>query len=717
MFVVDSGNGVQVLWRLKQPIPLPDLVMVTNADGKTRPALSPEAQTIVNDVEARAKTAMEKLGSIAGTQNIDRILRLPGTLNLPTKAKLKKGRRPCQSSLLADNELAVSGLEDFPTVSDDTKAGSSSGTTGSADTGNAGNGKAGTGNAGAGSGAGTGSTASGNASTGNSTIDWAVVEQHKDWLKGASDLPPDFSAKGKTIVAHSGNLKDLNFDLQHAGVAPAKPYQSWSDVSFALAGIFKFDGRYSNDQIAAALLCDLECNQHIQRQADKQRTIERLILRSHAPPPGKVRTAGSPDWRERKQNLAPLPSMHNARLAIVRLGIECSYDTFHNKMLFGYKDDSVQHAVEHVVGEVTDNGTIALRQLMSDTFGLDFTEKHTRDAVISLALEHCFDPVVDMLAQAEADWDGVKRLDRMAAEYLNCEDTQLNAAFIRKMMIAAVARARNPGCKFDTIVVLEADEGLNKSTAWRVLAGDENFSDESIIGSKNSREVQEQLGEIWVHENAELAGMKKAEVETVKAYASRQIDIARPAWGHFVKKQKRHSIEVGTTNSDQYLQSQTGNRRFWPLRVLKSIDIDKLRHDRLQLWGEAAHHQSQGESLVLDERLWGEAGKQQEARRIRDPWEDVLRDMPEVAEKSYFKDGFWREKEVRIIHRDDIAKEDRVAAPDILEYFLKVPPGSQTTAHTMRLSTVMKKLGWERHDNGNLVVGGKRVKGYFRRWS
>jgi hypothetical protein len=386
------------------------------------------------------------------------------------------------------------------------------------------------------------------------SIDWTAVEQHIGWLKSVADLPPvSFSAKGRAIIGHSGNLNDLNFDLDQAGLLPkdnatgeSKPYQSWSDVSFALAAIFKRDGRYSNEQIAAALMADLDCNQHVQHQANKRRTIERLILRSHAPPPGKVRTAGSPNWREQKKDGSPRPSMHNARLAITALGIECRHDKFHNKLLFGFKDDSVRHAVEHIVGEVTDNGIIALRQLMSDTFGFDFTDKYTRDAIISLALEHCYDPVVDMLAEAEKNWDGIKRLDRMAADYLNCEDTPLNAQYIRKTMIAAVARARIPGIKFDQITVLESGEGFSKSTAWRVLAGDENFSDESIIG-KNSREVQEQLAEIWIHENADLAGMKKAEVETVKAYASRATDIARRAYDRFVTKQKRHSIEVGTT--------------------------------------------------------------------------------------------------------------------------------------------------------------------------
>ena len=114
MFVVDSGNGLQVLWRLEKKIPLPDPVTITDGDGKTKPALSIEAQTIISDVEARAKAAMEKLGSIAGTQNIDRILRLPGTFNLPTKAKSKKGRTACPSSLLVFDELAVCKLEDFP---------------------------------------------------------------------------------------------------------------------------------------------------------------------------------------------------------------------------------------------------------------------------------------------------------------------------------------------------------------------------------------------------------------------------------------------------------------------------------------------------------------------------------------------------------------------------------------------------------------------------
>jgi predicted P-loop ATPase len=446
------------------------------------------------------------------------------------------------------------------------------------------------------------------------------------------------------------------------------------------------------------------------------RAIERLIMRSHNPASQgqAAQSAGNPNWRERRENGSPIPSMQNARLAIGAVGVVCGYDTFHEKLLFGYMGATPGHVAAQIAGEVSDHGIINLRRLLSDRFGFDLTEKHVRDAVTSLALERRFDPVADMLAEAEANWDRVPRLDRMAADHLNCEDTPLNSACIRKTMIAAVARVRQPGCKFDTITVLESKEGWNKSGAWRTLAGAENFSDERIIG-KESREVQEQLADVWIHENADLAGLTKAEVETVKAFASHQVDRARPAYGRFLKRQPRHSIEVGTTNSSEYLQSQTGNRRFWPMLVVKMIDLEKLKADRLQLWGEAAHYQSQGDSLTLDESMWSTAEAEQEKRRVKDPWEAVLADMPVEVEERYYDDTWktYRSIAHRIIHLD--VDQERVATADLLLHALKIEVKHQTPAQMMRLANVMKKLGWERPSGGKVTINGKRVQGYFRR--
>jgi predicted P-loop ATPase len=339
---------------------------------------------------------------------------------------------------------------------------------------------------------------------------------------------------------------------------------------------------------------------------------------------------GKARWRGRHRDGTPVATMHNAQVAITAVGVECSYDTFHNKLLVGYRGEAL-HELQHALGEMTDHAVIALREILGNRFGTDFGDKHVRDAIVALANKRRFDPVRDMLDHAQAAWDGKKRLDKMAVDYFNCEDTKLNRAIVRKTMIAAVRRARRPGCKFDNITVLESEEGWLKSTAWRVLAGDENFSDESILG-RSGREIQEQLSEVWIHESADLAGMRKAEVESVKAFASRQVDIARPAYGYFVRKQPRHAINVGTTNSDEYLQSQTGNRRFWPLKVLRPIDIAKLERDRLQLWGEAAACEAKGESLTFAQDLWPAAVEEQEKRRVKDPWEEILADIPETVE-------------------------------------------------------------------------------------
>jgi predicted P-loop ATPase len=209
--------------------------------------------------------------------------------------------------------------------------------------------------------------------------------------------------------------------------------------------------------------------------------------------------------------------------------------------------------------------------------------------------------------------------------------------------------------------------------------------------------------------------MRKAEVETVKAFASRQVDIARPAYGYFIKKQLRHAINVGTTNADAYLQSQTGNRRFWPLKVLKWIDIEKLKRSRLQLWGEAAMYEARGESLVLDETLWPAAAAEQEKRRVRDPWEQILGDIPETISASA---GAYSEETVTIIHRDLHNEEEFIASADILEHVLRIPPGRQEVRDAMRLANVMKQLGWE--DSGRRTVadpcgaGNRRVRGYAR---
>lgn len=394
-------------------------------------------------------------------------------------------------------------------------------------------------------------------------------------------------------------------------------------------------------------------------------------------------------WREMRGS-TPIASFHNAKVGIAPL-VKIRHDVFHDVMTIETTDE-VQHTAAPLIGEVSDAVLLRLRNLFSDTYDFDAGENHIWAAVQALAVT--INPVLDMIDMAEAQWDGKSRLDRLAADYLSAEDTELNAAAASKHLIAGVRRVRSPGCKYDVMLVLEGPEGWNKSSAIRTLAGSENFSDENILGAQG-KEAMEQLGGIWFHECAELAGIRRADVETVKAFLSRSVDRHRKAYGRIVTNQPRHSIEWGTTNDSQYLISQTGNRRFAPLRLVRAIDIAKLERDRLQLIGEAAHRESQREPLTIPESMWDRARAEQEKRRMPDPWEDKIANIPDMY-----------------LHPTADGREV-VSFSDVVSNVLGIPAAQQSPAMGKRIAQAMEMNGWQR-PAGPIRINSRNTRGYWR---
>ena len=343
-------------------------------------------------------------------------------------------------------------------------------------------------------------------------------------------------------------------------------------------------------------------------------------------------------------------------------------------------------------GELSDAVNVILRQMIVEHFDFDPGKENVADAATELCLENRFDPIVDFLEGL--DWDGTPRLDKWLTTYLGGADTPLNRAFSKLTLVAAVRRARKPGCKFDHILVLEGPEGKMKSTAIVVLAGIENFSDQTIL-TASDKEQQELVRGVWIFEIADLAGMKRSEVEKVKSFASRTHDRARPAYGRRRIDAPRRGILIGTTNEDNYLQSQTGNRRFWPVET-GTIDIEALRRDRDQLWAEAAEVEATGIELVLSKELWGDAGAAQDERRLHDPWDDLLANVR--GENYQAADG-------------GPVDQEWVKAQELLMR-LEIKPDRATPEVYKRLKRVMRRLGWT--DGRHYFGGPEQVRGYWR---
>jgi hypothetical protein len=213
------------------------------------------------------------------------------------------------------------------------------------------------------------------------------------------------------------------------------------------------------------------------------------------------------------------------------------------------------------------------------------------DALLLVSMEHAFNPLRDYLLGLV--WDGVPRLDTWLETYAAARTTDDEGsditAYVRavgsRWMVAAAARALYPGCKADTVLVLEGGQGFGKSGVFDRLGG-QWFADTPLrIGDKDANLG---AGSNWIIELAELASLKKAESESQKAFLSARVDKFRVPYGKAQQAFPRACIFGGTTNeTGEYMVDRTGNRRYWCVRVDRQADLNALQRDRDQLWAEA----------------------------------------------------------------------------------------------------------------------------------
>jgi predicted P-loop ATPase len=322
-------------------------------------------------------------------------------------------------------------------------------------------------------------------------------------------------------------------------------------------------------------------------------------------------------------------------------------------------------------------------------------------------------PVRDFLNECFDQWDplGPPRIDMMLRDYFGAPDTPFVRAVSRIVMVASCRRIFEPGAKFDYMTVLESPEGYNKSSGLTTLYGPEWFSDQTILGL-DDKQLAETLRGRWCIECADLSGMRKAEVEKVKAQLSRFEDRTRPAYGRAVIDAPRSSVFWGTTNDPEYLRSQTGNRRFFPVPVGR-IDIEGLKRDRVALWGEAMAAHRAGESIMLPEPLWAAAGIEQDRRTMGEPWVAEVANVTELA-RHYMEHRANDTEGMRlgVVYQDD-GMAERVTSAFVLAKVIGIPPSHQTAEHGKRLGFAMRKLGWI--GPHQYWIGGRNARGFERK--
>lgn len=300
------------------------------------------------------------------------------------------------------------------------------------------------------------------------------------------------------------------------------------------------------------------------------------------------------------------------------------------------------------------------------TYGI-WSPTKFKDALLGVvSSERLYHPVKEYLASIS--WDGVERLDTLLVDYLGAEDTPYVRAVTRKTLVAAVARILRPGIKFDSILVLNGPQGMGKSTLFARL-GRQWYSDSLSISDMKDKTAPEKLQGYWILELGELAGIKKVDVETVKSFITRTDDKFRQSYGVTVESHPRSCIIVGSTNSDGgFLRDITGNRRFWPVRVMGNSKYEPWDLTEVdQVWAEAIVRYKSGEDLFLKGALAEEAVTQQRDAMESDDREGLVAEyldtlLPEdwdkmdLYQRRNFLSGSEFSGEIRIgkLHRDQV---------------------------------------------------------------
>lgn len=247
----------------------------------------------------------------------------------------------------------------------------------------------------------------------------------------------------------------------------------------------------------------------------------------------------------------------------------------------------------------TDADDAGLRWYLENKYEVTGRDK-VQDAMVMCAEQNGFNEVLDYLNSLK--WDGIERLDMLFIDYLGAEDNIYTRAVARKSITAAVARAFEPGCKYDTMPILIGRQGAGKSTLIRTL-GKKWYADG--LSTFEGKEAAENIQGKWIIEAGEMAGYTKAEENASKQFLSRQVDVFRQAYGRRTQEYPRRCVFFGSTNQYEFLKDITGNRRFWPVDIeaqkpTKNVYVN-LPGEVDQIWAEAVVRYKNGEPLIIED--------------------------------------------------------------------------------------------------------------------
>lgn len=361
---------------------------------------------------------------------------------------------------------------------------------------------------------------------------------------------------------------------------------------------------------------------------------------------------------------------------------------------------------------------------VADRYGVQFPENRFSKALTTVTDKRRFNPLREYVQQLP-EWDGIPRADTLLIDYLGAPDTEYTRAVTRKTLIGAVQRVLQPGCKFDTVLVLDGKPGIGKSTLLRKLGG-KWFSDSLSLADTRDKTAAEKLQGVWIMEIGEMQGTRKADVDIMKGFISRQVDEYRAAYSRVVEHHPRTCIICGTTNSTTgFLRDTTGNRRFWPVPVNGGGRLsvwDMTEDTRAQIWAETMILVAEGETSYLDAAMELEAAKmQREAIEYDDREGEVIDYLETLLPADWYswdmakRVDFFQQRDVLDVKVDCTMRRTKVCAREIFCECWGRPKNAWKRQDGYDIASIMARIpGWEKTGREARVPGYGHQRVYTR---
>lgn len=363
---------------------------------------------------------------------------------------------------------------------------------------------------------------------------------------------------------------------------------------------------------------------------------------------------------------------------------------------------------------------------------------HDRNATISYIskkyeteVRSCFDTALSEIVFARVvnplkeyfqglEWDGISRVESLLTTYLGCEPSEYVKAAIRVTLVGAVRRVFEPGCKFETVLLIIGSQGCGKSTFANKL-GMSYFTDSLRLQDIANKTAAEKLRGVLIAELGEMAGYSKADIDMFKSFISCNDDQYREPYAKCKSSHPRTCIFIGTSNRiSGLLTDETGNRRFLPVYTTDDHTLnswDMTSDDVDQIWAEAYHMYQSGTNTEMPRNLMDEIKKMQDGAVVEDDRTQFISQYLDVLlpEDWYSMDIMKRRNYIN--HEGEYAGEPYtgtkrrkyVCTAEIATELFNLKKIDITPRLSKDIALMLRKLGWTDYPYNK---GRKRIPGY-----